>query len=591
MPDPLLIVNASAIQSRSFGDYRYRVEQPSVAMGGEPGITVVNIATTSPFFERTCLQADVLIVHLLTGQDLLPILEERKRKNNCTIFEIPDNFMDFHRSVGVHALFSDPVNTASAFQYIRMADAVQTTGTRLQMRYSFVNNNIRVFENHLMQPGTKREQNPDKTIIGWAGSLGHIDDLKFIMPAVSDLCHRFENVRFHFMGNRDHFNTLSAPIPEAQKQYTPTGTLGDYLHFLENLDIGIAPLTETEYNHCRSDIKFVEYASRGVVPVLSSLTPYQLHAVHGRNAFLFKNGEEFLSSMAMLINDRDLRARIGGNAYNYACTERMERQHAPDRVEFYRSMCRERPAKSMENLPLSRISPDAEAFMVEKTPAEAMLLCGINAEIAGDVTTARTQYENAHVLDPGFYLPKFRLGYCALRNKMPDAAVYLEHASAINPRALRALTSLGDLYADRDEQKALHFYNKALAISAAFTPAIEGIASIFERNKNFAKADELYNSALLINPFSSNALLGLGRVYEAVKKKENALRAYETAADLAPGSAEAQLCLAEFYFKTGRYYDASKYGIKAMELDPKREATRRLLNTLSALDANKILGT
>ncbi len=54
--DNLLIVNAVAMQTSGVGDYVYRVEQPSIAMGNIPGVTVINVSTISPYFEVLCMQ-------------------------------------------------------------------------------------------------------------------------------------------------------------------------------------------------------------------------------------------------------------------------------------------------------------------------------------------------------------------------------------------------------------------------------------------------------------------------------------------------------------------------------------------------------
>ena len=57
MSDNLLIVIAVAMQTAGVGDYLYRVEQPSIAMGKIPGVTIINVSTISPYFEVLCLKA------------------------------------------------------------------------------------------------------------------------------------------------------------------------------------------------------------------------------------------------------------------------------------------------------------------------------------------------------------------------------------------------------------------------------------------------------------------------------------------------------------------------------------------------------
>ena len=62
----MLIVNAVAMLARTVGDYIYRVEQPSIAMGKTGKPLSLQLGTISPWFETLCVLADVLILHLLT---------------------------------------------------------------------------------------------------------------------------------------------------------------------------------------------------------------------------------------------------------------------------------------------------------------------------------------------------------------------------------------------------------------------------------------------------------------------------------------------------------------------------------------------
>lgn len=173
MEDDILIVNAVAMQTPAIGDYLYRVEQPSIAMGKIPGVTVITVSTISPHFEALCLRADVLILHLLTEHDLLPIVEERKRRGLATVYEISDNFVADQPGVGIRGWFRDPLNRAQAFQLITMADAVQVTGVGLLGKYRFLNDNVVVFENQICEIGVMRTEESCPIVIGW-GALQDI---------------------------------------------------------------------------------------------------------------------------------------------------------------------------------------------------------------------------------------------------------------------------------------------------------------------------------------------------------------------------------------------------------------------------------
>ena len=74
------------------------------------------------------------------------------------------------------------------------------------------------------------------------------------------------------------------------------GSLDHYRSWLNSLHIGLAPLLPTDYNRCRSDVKFLEYAAAGAVAVLQNETPYQGLAATGL-ANLFDSPETLIQQL------------------------------------------------------------------------------------------------------------------------------------------------------------------------------------------------------------------------------------------------------------------------------------------------------
>ena len=62
-------------------------------------------------------------------------------------------------------------------------------------------------------------------------------------------------------------------LPGERYYFQQGGILDEYMEFLGRLDIGIAPLLPTEYNRCRSDVKYLEYAAKGVTGIYSNIGP------------------------------------------------------------------------------------------------------------------------------------------------------------------------------------------------------------------------------------------------------------------------------------------------------------------------------
>ena len=125
----------------------------------------------------------------------------------------------------------------------------------------------------------------------------------------------------------------------------PPGSLDDYYSFVSHLDIGLAPLEDTAFNQSRSDVKFLEYAACGAVPVVQATGPYLLSVKQGRTGFLFNTPDELISTLEHLASDASSRIAVSASARQYVLQERNYLDRGKDRVEFYRGLI---PAKAGE---------------------------------------------------------------------------------------------------------------------------------------------------------------------------------------------------------------------------------------------------
>jgi tetratricopeptide (TPR) repeat protein len=565
----LTIVNAVAMLARKVGDYIYRVEQPSIALGKTGEAAVITVSTISPWFETLCMSADLLILHLLTEHDLLPIIEERKRQGHPTIYELSDNIMALHEGIGIRGWFSDPINLALAFQYMRMADAVQVTGSGLADQFSFINPRMIIFENQMATVGTVGRRTSDRVTLGWAGSSGHRRDIEAVSDVIAQVMHAYPHVDFACMSDETIYRILSAALPSGRIIYTPPGTLDDYLDFLQKLDIGIAPIQDNPYNRCRSDVKYLEYASRGVVPVLSALTPYKDSVQHGESGFLYESPEQLLSILSNLTCNADLRDRVSKTAHAYVERCRLENDHAKRRLDFYFSLIRSGTVGSVlpAEVPLVRCDEETDYFEVAVSDAETLILEGINHEVAGSFEEAVKIYRHAAEESPDYSLPWFWIGYYSLRKGDQEASQWFDEAIKRNPHSLRACLLKAKALQALDPMAALQGLAALLKLWPGYAPAAVSMAELLESHGVYAEAIHWYNEALRSNPFCSPAALGLGRIYDIQGEKEQAGIGFGTAADLAPAWAEAQYIMARWCFSGNNLEQAAEYCSRTLLAD------------------------
>ena len=143
-----------------------------------------------------------------------------------------------------------------------------------------------------------------KTIIGWGGSISHVDSFMYsgVIPALARLLEERDDVLFKFCGNESRLNFLLEELPE-DKLIRQDGVVPkDWPSVLPTFDIGIAPMdmrpvegkTESEineysYDERRSYLKIVEYLCAGIPFVATDCLPYRELGQYGK---LVKNTEE-----------------------------------------------------------------------------------------------------------------------------------------------------------------------------------------------------------------------------------------------------------------------------------------------------------
>jgi tetratricopeptide (TPR) repeat protein len=553
------------------GDYQYRVEQPSIALGKTGKATVITVTSISPWFEKLCLSADLLILHLLSEHDLLPIIEDRKREKRPTLYELSDNILSLHCGIGVRKWFSDPVNLALACQYMRLADAVQVTGQGLAEQFSFINSNMVIFENQMRSLGTCKRESGGRVVIGWAGSSGHKTDIEEIRDVLAGIIRDTPYVDFSFMGDKAIYDLLSTKFPPGRLFYTPAGTLEEYLTFLQDLDIGVAPLQDNPYNRCRSDVKFLEYASRAVVPVLRSLTPYVVSAEHGKTAFLYDSPQDLSDILSRLANNRELRESVGCAAYEYVKNSRIEEFHANRRLDFYYGLLNNREGTSTipSGMPVIRCCEGSEYYEVAASPAESLLVEGINLDSSGRYDEAIKTYLRAASTQSDYSLPWFWLGYSAARRGDARTVGWFNEAVKRNPRSLRSWWLKAKFKKDLEPMAAFSELAELQNRWPLYAPAAFSMAEVLEMHNEYDEALHWYDEALRANPSFSSPAVGLGRIYEIQGKAEKAGLAYGTAADLAPTWADAQYAMARWCFSRNDLQGAAGYCSRALMADSK----------------------
>lgn len=478
---PLLIAQLDAMHQSRGGDWYYRTFAPGRAMAELDGVYVVNVDQTHRRLGRVLERADVLVINGVCSADLLPVIQQRKQSLLLTVFEINDDVQEIQPSNPLAAFFGQPENIRLFRRLALAADAVQYSTPELERLYGALNWRGRVFPNQLVTVPPLPAREPSAGVnLGWGGSLGHYEDMVEVAPALCRFVLDHPQVTLHLMC-ADKIWRLFDALPAERKQLTPVGSIDDYYAFVSRLDIGIAPNQDKGFNRARSDVKFLEYAGFGAVPVVQRLAPYAGSVRHGDTGYFFGSTPELLRHLERLVGDPDERARVRQGAHHYVSSERQQAAHAAERLEFY------------DELSGSSVAGDAAGLFAE--------LCGLEgAEVSGrHVMLSHGRFETllhdglvllqggqpqrgvdllreAARLEPQHPLPELFVG--ANLQSEPDLQLTLRK----NPRSVQALLAQGALYHGQGQYKlALERFMAAAELAPGYEMPFAHAAQALEK--------------------------------------------------------------------------------------------------------------
>ena len=509
------------------GDHVYRTRQPCRALGELPGVTVASGSWLSPALHRLLPGADVLVVCDVVDADLLPVFARRRQQGRLTVYEVNDHFRALQSWNKTAYLAENLLTRSLSAQLAAHADANQFTVPELVRSFGALNARQAVFPNQLWEVPPPRQlgNNAQAPVwLGWGGSLGHRQDLAWVMPALQSTLSRHPRVKLAIMGPEE-LRSLFSWVPADRFRFTPGGKVERYYEFLGELDIGLCPLLPTDFNRCRSDVKFLELAAHGVAAVCSRLPPYADTVKPSETGLLFSSLEELSAGLDQLIARPAVRAELTRAAHDYVAAERDERAHAHQRLEVYQRWQQETamatgtqsPAplsadelsawEELERMPAS--FPRSSYRLLSGTELEGLLYTGLTRARDGRGDEALRLYRQAAGQAPGYHVPALLAG--AADPDSRQGIAMLERAAELAPGS----PSVSLLLATRREQSgdlegATLELQRCRKLSPHFGAAEARLAGLAERGGQREEAMALHHAALEANPYFAEPALRLG---------------------------------------------------------------------------------
>lgn len=282
---------------------------------------------------------EAVILDRLWRPDISLVLAERvteavRRAGVKLIYALDDDFLDLPSSVA--SWFTAQHRQVVEF-FLRQADDVWVTTSGLRQRFAAYNRRIAVvphaLDERLLAPKKRSRtdwRRSSRITIGYMGTFSHDDDLLMIVPALRAVCERQrEKIDIQLVGVAERPQTLEAlrDLPVTVVPLTPDRV--EYPRFMSwftrlKWDVAIAPLMDSPFTRCKSDIKFLDYAALGAAGIYSRLPAYESSVRHRETGWLTENTPEaWQGALETLLTDKALRAKLVRKAQHYLYDQRV----------------------------------------------------------------------------------------------------------------------------------------------------------------------------------------------------------------------------------------------------------------------------
>lgn len=257
--------------------------------------------------------------------DVLPGLF--KARSIATVCHIDDDLLNINSALGeeIQNRQGDPVVLKARQALLEETDLIYAStavlGDRLTKQFPdqkiFYGDVDALYLDFLLSEDSPAE---NKTLtFGYMGSKGHQEDLDAIAPDITQILTQYPKTRFEIFGTIDMPEALKA-FSKRTKSYK---TNPDYAGFLNQLNqlgwaIGLAPLQDTEFNHCKTPTKYVEYTTCSIPTIASSGPVYE--QFQPDEQIIIASPDEWTAKISQLIEDPALRQRLVANGKQY-CEE------------------------------------------------------------------------------------------------------------------------------------------------------------------------------------------------------------------------------------------------------------------------------
>jgi hypothetical protein len=265
---------ARAVQEAGLGIEVMVSHGISTTMVQRPGDTELSVGSVD------ARGADVVVLQLPKTVAMLQVLRLLQEQGVAVVVEIDDAFSAVPFGHSGHAALVRGGMDKVVLTCAREADLVTVSTPALLTEYAARGHGVVVpnaIPRRIAELPPAYDRDPATVSVGWTGTVGtHPYDLQVMESGLQQALDRTRGrSQFKVLGEAANARQLLR-LTEDPVAVPWIREVDEYLGFMgEQFDIGIAPLRDDRFNECKSWLKVMEYAARGVYAVRSPSREYE----------------------------------------------------------------------------------------------------------------------------------------------------------------------------------------------------------------------------------------------------------------------------------------------------------------------------
>jgi len=341
--------NICCFQANTTGKGYYRIYLPYSTLGSisrDFAVTIVPLTNLMQFTNMSYWKDfDCFVLHGFMPKApglILDFMRAAKRLKKLVIYDVDDLEWEVpkenpqyqrYKVSGFEKLFIDAM---------QLSDYITTTTDILANEVRQYHKNVAVFPNGIDYDyyfwNLPKQKNDGYIRVGYIGGSSHLHDLLEIKGIGKWLLKNYPNAKFVLGGydyqirGADGFLWYSDNEQSIWYQYRQvlfedmtesdrieirhSKIVERYPEIFEDLDILLAPLKNTKFNKCKSELKLIEASARKLPVIASDIGIYGSVIKSRVNGLLVENKlSDWRRAIKKLIGDKELRQRLGNNLY------------------------------------------------------------------------------------------------------------------------------------------------------------------------------------------------------------------------------------------------------------------------------------